>query len=479
MFEICEGDAAVLRIQLDGSPAHAVDAHGERGLPVEIEEAHGALLYIGEGVGRSRFERDGHRGDGRRAEVEGERHRLLLGREGDELVAVLPAVVVEGEAEVARALEGEAARHDVALLAGEAVHILARIGGNFALGEQCALNVRRKVDVEGRENDAVLRLDHLLRDEVARPCLDVLRRGGRLRAARPAHHVGVLAVRHRLGGVEEVPVEGLGLGLIHAVARIRRGVPQNAVLRGEGEVPLVADLEGVRALEVPHVAHDLLGVGEDDAAVLRVAQIAFQGVFYHPADVVLRRRDGERDGVRRLVVVGLRVAEVVLLPEFRGRLDLPARLLLKGRGARALGDHDGLVDVAAVVVAGVEEVVLLPHLDDGTRAHPRVLFGAARGLENGLLHLFKGDEVLGRREVQRVVVGIAALLQIVDVVDAVLVVGHGVAHIGLVAVVLLGEEEVAVIVSLLHRPRRAVGREVLVVLVVVNGRLPSPAAARG
>ena len=274
-------------------------------------------------------------------------------------------------------------------------------------------------------------------------------------------------------------VEGLGLGLIHAVARICRGVPEDAVLRGEGEIPLVADPEGVRALEIPHVAHDLLGIGEDDAAVLRVAQIAVQSVFDHPADVVLRRRDGERDGIRRLVVIGLRIAEVVLLPELRGRRDLPPLLLLKGREARAFGDHDGLVDVAAVVMAGIEEVVFLPHLDDGTRAHPRVLFGSARGLENGLLHFLVGDEVLCGREIERVVVGIAALLQVVDVVDAVLIVGHGVAHIGLLAAVLLGEEEVAVVVGLLHRPRRAVGREVLVVLVVVNGRLPSPAAARG
>jgi len=64
-----------------------------------------------------------------------------------------------------------------------------------------------------------------------------------------------------------------------------------------------------------------------------------------------------------------------------------------------------------------------------------------------------GDKVLGGRQIDRVVIGIAALLEIVDVIGAILIIRHRIADIPLHAAVLFGQEEGAVGVGVLLAAR--------------------------
>ena len=111
----------------------------------------------------------------------------------------------------------------------------------------------------------------------------------------------------------------------------------------------------------------------------------------------------------------------------------------------------------------IEEEVLPVNLNDRARADPAVLAAAAGGLQHRFVILRVREEVRGRDEIGRVVVGIAGLFQVVDVVDAVLIVGHGVAHEGLAGPVHLREEEEIIVIGILLASRRAQARKVLVV----------------
>lgn len=264
-----------------------------------------------------------------------------------------------------------------------------------------------------------------------------------------------------LGGVEEFVVEPGGLA-VRPVGAVGAGVPKRVILAGIADVPGVADPEGIAALEVPEVAG---GVGEDDAVIADGFQIRAQGVLEQSGHTALRRRDGQNDVAGRLVHIGLRIAEVVFLAEGGRRGDLPALLLLKGKGTIAHGDHDllGIFQRAGAAVPSIEEEVLPVNLNDRARADPAVLAAAAGGLQHRFVILRVREEVRGRDEIGRVVVGIAGLFQVVDVVDAVLIVGHGVAHEGLAGPVHLREEEEIIVIGILLASRRAQARKVLVV----------------
>ena len=60
------------------------------------------------------------------------------------------------------------------------------------------------------------------------------------------------------------------------------------------------------------------------------------------------------------------------------------------------------------------------------------------------------------------IVGVAALFQIVDIICAILVVRHGIAYKGLLDAVFGGTEEVHILVSILLTAGRTQGRKVLV-----------------
>ena len=104
---------------------------------------------------------------------------------------------------------------------------------------------------------------------------------------------------------------------------------------------------------------------------------------------------------------------------------------------------------------GIEEIIDVFHLDDRAGADPTVLTAAARRFEHDCVLFRIGYEVAGGRQIDRVIIGIAALFEVVDVVGAVLIVRHGVADIRLNAVVLGGQEETLVVVSGFLRTRCA------------------------
>ena len=242
-----------------------------------------------------------------------------------------------------------------------------------------------------------------------------------------------------LGGIEELAVQPDRIA-VGAVGRIGHGVPQGIILAGIGQVVFFTHLKGIGALQVPEGAG---GIGEDDAVVGDGLQIPGQGELDDPGLVGLSGGDGQGDGVRGLVVIGLRIAEVVLLPQLGGRDQLPIGHLLEGSEVGALGHQDLLLELVAVGegVAGVEEVINVLHLHHRAGADPAVLAAAAGGLQDHVILLGVGDEILGGGQIDGMVVGVAALLQIVDVVGAVLIVGHGVPHEGLGPVVLGGQEK--------------------------------------
>lgn len=89
----------------------------------------------------------------------------------------------------------------------------------------------------------------------------------------------------------------------------------------------------------------------------------------------------------------------------------------------------------------IEEVVAVLHLHNGACARPAILASTAIALQNGLVIFSVGDEILGGRQIDGVVEGVAALLQVVDIVHAVLVIGHGIAHIRLADAIHRRQEE--------------------------------------
>ena len=107
-------------------------------------------------------------------------------------------------------------------------------------------------------------------------------------------------------------------------------------------------------------------------------------------------------------------------------------------------------------MAGVEQIVFLTHLYHGASADPVIL--SARGrLQNRLVIFDVADKIRGGGQIDRVIVGVpgAPFLEIVDVIDAVLIEGHSVPHIGLLASIQGGPEISPIVVSRLLLLRRS------------------------
>ena len=67
------------------------------------------------------------------------------------------------------------------------------------------------------------------------------------------------------------------------------------------------------------------------------------------------------------------------------------------------------------------------------------------------------------------VIGVAALLQIVEVIDTILIVGHGVAHIGLLDAIHSGQEVQAIFISGFLASRCFHGSKILILNVLGEG----------
>ena len=105
-------------------------------------------------------------------------------------------------------------------------------------------------------------------------------------------------------------------------------------------------------------------------------------------------------------------------------------------------------------MAGVEQIVFLTHLYHGASADPVIL--SARGrLQNRLVIFDVADKIRGGGQIEGMVAGIALILQVVDVIDAVLIEGHSVPHIGLLASIQGGPEISPIVVSRLLLLRRS------------------------
>ena len=318
----------------------------------------------------------------------------------------------------------------------------------------------------GQGQGLVLVLHHLLDHQVAAPSGYILGGGRRLGTPGPAHHIAILSVLHVLGGIEQLAVQPGGCA-VGAVGGLSHGIPEGVVLAGIGQVPGAADLEGVAALQVPE---RLRRIGEDDAVIGHGLEIGAEGEFQDPGDAALGRRHGQGDRLCLRIVIGLRVAKILLLTQLSRRDDLPALQLFEGGGTVACGYQNlfFIFQRGGVAVTGIEEIIGLPHLDHGPGTDPAVLSAGTGRLQNGRVMLGIGQEIGGGGQIGRVIVGIAAILEIVDIVDAVLIVGHGVAHIGLYAVIQGRAEEGGIVVGLLLAAGRPECREVLVVALDGN-----------
>ena len=100
-------------------------------------------------------------------------------------------------------------------------------------------------------------------------------------------------------------------------------------------------------------------------------------------------------------------------------------------------------------MSGVEQVILIFHLHHRAGADPAVLTAVAGGFQHRSVVLGIGDEISSGRQIDGVVKGITAIFQVVDVIHAVFIVRHGVAHIGLLGAVHFRQEKVQVLVGIL------------------------------
>ena len=270
-----------------------------------------------------------------------------------------------------------------------------------------------------------------------------------------------------LGGIEQLAIQPPGLA-IGAVRCIRYRIPEGVILGRIGQIILVPQPEGVAALQVPEIA---LTVGKDDSVICDAAQITAEGVFEDASHAALRGSYGQGDSIGFRVIIGLRIPEVALLAEFVGWRDRPVLHLLEMGEVLSPCQHDLLHVFIGLSrgVAGVEEEVLILHLHHGAGAGPAVLTAAAGGLDDGIVVLGVGDEIFRCGQIDGVVVAVAALLEVIDVIGAVLIVGHGVAHIGLIDAIDGGTEEGLVFVGRFLAAGRAQGGKILVLHILGKG----------
>ena len=114
-------------------------------------------------------------------------------------------------------------------------------------------------------------------------------------------------------------------------------------------------------------------------------------------------------------------------------------------------------------MAGVEEIVGILHLHHSAGPGPSVLAACAAGLNDGIVHFGICQEIPGGGQVQGMVVGVPAFFQVVDVIGPVLIVRHGIPHIGLVDTVNRRQEKVHILISGFLASGGPEGRKVLVI----------------
>ena len=166
------------------------------------------------------------------------------------------------------------------------------------------------------------------------------------------------------------------------------------------------------------------------------------------------------------VIIRLRITEIPFLSQFGRRCDFPAFHLLKLIRSSSLRYHDFfhiLIDIGRSM-AGVEEIIGILYFYNRTRACPSVLSAAAAALQDGIVVFGIGYEVLCCRQVNRVVVGIAALFQVIDIPGTVLVIGHCISYIRLVDSVNGRPEKGSVLIGFLLASRCPQCGKILVIL---------------
>ena len=270
-----------------------------------------------------------------------------------------------------------------------------------------------------------------------------------------------------LGCIEQLAVQPPGFA-IGAVGRIGHGIPERIILGGIGQIIFIPQPEGIAALQVPEIA---LTVGKDDSVICDAAQITAEGVFEDAGHAALRGSYGQGDSIGFRVIIRLRIPEIALLADLIGRRNGPVFHLFKMGWVAAPGQHDLLHIFIGLgrSMTGVEEEVLILHLHHGAGARPAVLSAAAGGFHDGIVIFGVCHKILRRGQIDGVVVAVAAFLEVVDVIGAILIVGHGVAHIGLLDTVDGGLEEAPVFISRFLAARGAQAGKILVLHLFGEG----------
>ena len=114
-----------------------------------------------------------------------------------------------------------------------------------------------------------------------------------------------------LGRVKQFPVQAFRLP-VRAVPGFGSSVPERVVLGGIGQVPGITQPERIAAFQVPETAH---GIGKDDPVICHILQVSADRILQDPGNAALGRGNRQGDRIRLLVIVCLRIAEIVLLPE--------------------------------------------------------------------------------------------------------------------------------------------------------------------
>ena len=133
------------------------------------------------------------------------------------------------------------------------------------------------------------------------------------------------------------------------------------------------------------------------------------------------------------VKIPLGITEIALLIQRVVRGDFPAGNLFERIEVGSFGEHDGLAVLKRVriSVAGVEKVVGIIHLNNGAGADPFVLRRTILRHQDWIVVFGIGEKIGCGGQIDRMTIGIAALLQIINIVDAVFVIRHAVADKGL------------------------------------------------
>ena len=269
-----------------------------------------------------------------------------------------------------------------------------------------------------------------------------------------------------LGSIEKLALQPLGF-TVGAVGSGRGCIPQSIILGGVGNIPGIVNLEGIGAFQIPEVPHR---IAEDNTVIMALGQILGDGILQDSRHIALRSGDGHGNQTGIGIVVALGITEIVLLAQLGGRRDIPAVHLFKGVGIAAPGNHDLFLEfhIGRTVMAGIEQIVGIVDLHHRAGTGPSILTAAAVSFQNRLVILGIGHKIGGGCKINGVVVGVAAILQIVYVVDTVLVIGHGVAHIGLAGAIHIGEEIGSIFIGGFLAAGSSEGREILVIAAGLN-----------